>query len=91
MKRFDWNDEKNEWLKHLRGVTFEQVAFCLTHGGFLAAFDHPNRDRYPGQRIFVVEIQEYAYLVPFVEDDDVVFLKTVIPSRKMTKRYLSNG
>ena len=91
MKRFDWNDEKNEWLKRLRGVTFEQVIFSLTHGGLLDAFDHPNNDRYPGQRIFVVEIEAYVYLVPFVEDDDVVFLKTVIPSRKMTKRYLSNG
>jgi len=90
MKRFDWSDEKNEWLKRLRGVSFEQVVFCLTHGGLLDAFDHPNRDRYPGQRIFVVEIEAYAYLVPFVEEDEIVFLKTVIPSRKMTKRYLGN-
>ena len=90
MKRFDWSDEKNEWLKRLRGVSFEEAVFCVTHDGLLDTFDHPNPDRYPGQRIFVVEIEAYAYLVPFVEDDQVVFLKTIIPSRQMTKRYLSN-
>ena len=90
MKRFDWSEEKNEWLKRLRGVSFEQAVFWLTHGGLLAAIDHPNPGRYPEQRIFVIKIEVYAYLVPFVEDDNVVFLKTIIPSRKMTKRYLAN-
>ncbi|MFP4308095.1 MAG: BrnT family toxin [Desulfococcaceae bacterium] len=91
MKRFDWNDEKNEWLKRLRGLSFEQAVFCLTNGGLLDVYDHPNTERYEGQRVFVVKIEAYAYLVPFVEDDEVVFLKTIIPSRKMTKRYLSDG
>ena len=90
MKRFDWSDEKNEWLKRLRGVGFEQAVFWLTHGGLLDAIDHPNPGPYPDQRIFVIEIEAYAYLVPFVEDDNVVFLKTIILSRKMTKRYLDN-
>ena len=90
MKCFDWSDEKNEWLKRLRGVSFEQAVFWLTHGGLLDAIDHPDPDRYPGQRVFVIEIESYAYLVPFVEDDAVVFLKTIIPSRKMTKRYLDD-
>jgi uncharacterized DUF497 family protein len=91
MKRFEWNDEKNEWLKRLRGLSFEKAVFCLTHGGLLDVYDHPNTERYAGQRVFVVEIEAYAYLVPFVEDDEVVFLKTIIPSRKMTKRYLNDG
>jgi len=90
MKRFDWSEEKNEWLKRLRGVSFEQAVFWLNHGGLLDAIDHPNLDRYPEQRIFVIKIEAYAYIVPFVEDDNVVFLKTIIPSRKMTKRYLDN-
>ena len=90
MKRLDWNDEKNAWLKRVRGVSFEQAVFWLTHGGLRDALDDPNPHRYPGQRIFVIEIEGYAYLVPFVEGEDVVFLKTIIPSRKMTRKYLGN-
>ncbi|WP_405236035.1 toxin [Lentisalinibacter orientalis] len=59
----------------------------LTNVGVL---DHPNQDRYAGQRVFVIAIDDYAYLVPFVEDDDEVFLKTIIPSRKATRKYLDD-
>jgi len=88
MKIFDWNDEKNKQLKSERGVTFEEVVYYLTHDGLLDTIEHPNQNRYPGQRIFIINIEEYAYLVPFVEDEEWIFLKTIIPSRKMTKLYL---
>ena len=88
MKLFDWNDEKNEQLKRGRGVAFEDAVFLLNHDGLLDTIEHPNQAQYPGQRIFIINIDGYAYIVPFVEDDDVIFLKTIIPSRKMTKLYI---
>ncbi len=88
MKLFDWNDEKNEWLKRERGVAFEDVIFHLTHDGLLDTIEHPDQEQYPGQRLFIINVDRYAYIVPFVEDEDVIFLKTIIPSRKMTKLYL---
>lgn len=88
MKFFDWNVEKNEELKAERGVAFEDVVFCITQGGLLDTIEHSNKSKYPNQRIFIVNIDDYAYLVPFVEDEKIVFLKTIIPSRKMTKIYL---
>jgi uncharacterized DUF497 family protein len=88
MSLFDWNDEKNEWLRLERGITFEDVVFHLTHDGLLDTIEHLNQKRYPGQRIFIINVEGYACVVPFVEDSDVIFLKTIIPSRKMTKLYI---
>ena len=88
MTLFDWSDEKNEWLRQERGVTFEEIIYHLTHDGLLDTIEHPNQEQYPGQRIFIVNVEGYACLVPFVEDDDIVFMKTIVPSRKMTKQYL---
>ena len=88
MKYFDWDPDKNDWLKKERGITFEEIVFHLTHGGLLDAIQHPNQKQYPRQRIFIVNVEGYAYVVPFVETDSSVFMKTIIPSRKMTKRYL---
>ena len=88
MKLFDWNDEKNEQMKRERGVAFEDAVFHLNHDGLLDTIEHPNQAQYPGQRLFIINIDGYAYIVPFMEDDDVIFLKTIIPSRKMTKLYL---
>ena len=90
MKYFDWNNEKNEELIKDRGVSFEEVVFCIMHDGLLDIIEHPNKVKYPDQNIFIVNIDNYVYLVPFVEDDEVVFLKTIIPSRKMTKIYLGD-
>ena len=87
MKYLNWNSEKNELLKKERGISFEIMAFQIEVGNILDVIDHPNPDKYPGQRIFVIDFEEYAYLVPFVENDDEVFLKTIIPSRKATKDY----
>ena len=88
MKYFTWDDAKNETLKAERGVGFEEIVFHIERGDLLDTVEHPNQDRYGGQRIFVVRRQDYVYLVPFVEDDTSVFLKTIIPSRKATKQYL---
>lgn len=88
MKNFSWNTEKNRQLKLERNVSFEEVVFYIEQGQLLDIVEHPNQDKYPGQRIFVININQYAYLVPFTETDDEVFLKTIIPSRKATRDYL---
>jgi uncharacterized DUF497 family protein len=93
MKTFTWNEEKNQLLKQHRGISFEEVVFHLESGYALDVFDHPNQTRYPGQKVYAVMIEDYVYLVPFVESERGVFLKTIIPSRKATKLYgvSSNG
>lgn len=88
MKPITWDPGKNALLQSERGVSFEDVVFHISAGGILDTFEHPNQERYPGQQIHVIEIEGYAYLVPYVETADEVFLKTIIPSRKATKTYL---
>ena len=88
MKQFDWGAEKNLWLKKERGISFEQIVFWIMNEGLIDTITHYNPKRYPNQRIFIVNIDDYIYLVPFVEDERTVFLKTAIPSRKMTRQYL---
>jgi uncharacterized DUF497 family protein len=90
VKYFNWSNDKNEELIKDRGISFEEVVFCIMHDGLLDVIEHPNKSKYPNQNIFIVAIDEYVYLVPFVEDDEVIFLKTIIPSRKMTKKYLGD-
>ena len=85
---FDWSTEKNHQLIEQRGISFESVASAIEQGGLAEVLEHPNQDRYPGQLIYVVEIGEYVYLVPFVtEMDGTRFPKTIIPSRKATRDY----
>jgi len=85
---FKWNAEKNEILAKQRGITFEEVVQNIESGAKVIETDHPNTIKYPNQRILIVEISNYAYLVPYVKDGDTLFLKTIIPSRKATKEYL---
>jgi uncharacterized DUF497 family protein len=85
---FTWSAEKNERLRRERGISFEEVVFHIERGDVLDLLEHPNQKRYPGQRIFVLVVDQYVYLVPFVESEDEVFLKTIIPSRKATRQYL---
>ena len=87
MKRYDWNDEKNELLKRSRSVSFEQVVLAINTGDLVDRIRHPNPDKYPNEMVFLVRIEDYIYSVPFVEDDDAIFLKTIIPDRKATKKY----
>jgi uncharacterized DUF497 family protein len=88
MRYFDWSTDKNERLKEQRDIAFEEIVFHILHDGLLDILEHPNKEQYSGQRIFVVDVEGYVYLVPFVETEESVFLKTIIPSRKMTKKYL---
>jgi uncharacterized DUF497 family protein len=88
MKSINWDTEKNLALKESRGVCFEDVVFFIERGDVLDDYRHPNQQEYPGQRIMVIGISNYAYLVPYVENEEEVFLKTIIPSRKATQRYI---
>ena len=88
MKPINWNADKNQQLMSERGVSFEEVLFALQSGGLLDDGSHPNKVKYPTQRLFVVRIDDYAWLVPYVENEREIFLKTIIPSRQATKRYL---
>jgi uncharacterized DUF497 family protein len=86
-KVFNWNDEKNTKLIDERNVSFEEVVFCIQNHRILDIVDHPNPDEYPNQKIYVLLMNDYVYLVPFVETDEEIFLKTIIPSRKARKKY----
>jgi hypothetical protein len=88
MKPVNWSTEKNIRLKAERGVSFEEVVSSMSNGGLLVVLDHTNKIQYPNQRMFVVRIRGYAYLIPFVETKHEVFLKAIIPSRKATRIYL---
>lgn len=89
MKPFQWAPEKNELLKGERGVSFEEVTVAVEAGGLLQVVAHPNQARYPRQKVMVVAVAGYAYLVPFVEEADHCFLKTIIPSRKATRDFIA--
>ena len=91
MKPFRWGPEKNEQLKFERGISFENMVVAIESGGLVDILAHPNPAKYPNQRVLVVASDGYAYLVPFVEEEDHFFLKTVIPSRKATRDYLNKG
>jgi len=88
MKYFSWNNEKNQLLKSKRNISFEEVIFHIEKQHVLDIVQHPNQARYQDQKIFIINIDNYAYLVPFIESEREIFLKTIIPSRKATKQYL---
>ena len=88
MKSYDWSRKKNEALKNDRGISFEEIVFHIENGDELDVYPHPNQELYPNQLISVVAVNSYAYLVPYVESEQSIFLKTIIPSRKATKRYI---
>ncbi len=90
MKYFDWNDDKNEMLKKVRGVSFEQVELAIASGDLIDRVKHPNPARYPNQKVFLVKIEDYIYSVPYVEDNEIIFLKTIIPNSNATKKYLGD-
>ncbi len=88
MKHYNWDPSKNEKLKAERNISFEEIVFHIGQGAEVDVFEHPNQERYPGQKISVVLIEGYAYLVPYIESETEIFLKTIIPSRKATKKYV---
>jgi uncharacterized DUF497 family protein len=88
MEYYKWDNQKNELLKAERGISFEQIVLHIERGDVLAVIAHPNTKRYPNQQLIIVEVNGYAYLVPFVDSPEGRFLKTIIPSRKATRDYL---
>ena len=85
---FDWNEDKNQRLVEQRGISFERIVSAIEQGGLVDVLEHPNQEPCRGQMIFVVDIEQYLYLVPFVTGaDGTRFLKTIIPSRKATRDY----
>lgn len=90
MKYFDWDQEKNAKLKKERGISFEDIIVAMESGNVLGVKDNYNQKKYPRQKMYIAKINNYIFLVPFVEDEDNIFLKTIIPSRKATKKYLLN-
>ncbi len=88
MKIFNWDEDKNRLLKHERGVSFEQVVFSIEKRKLLDIIEHPNQENYKEQRCDVVDIENYVFIVPYVESEQSIFLKTIFPSRKYTKMYL---
>ncbi len=91
IKYVAWDVEKNERIKQVRGISFEEAVMAIFSGDVLGKILHPNQKRYPGQYIYILSIRDYAYVVPFVEDKEKIFLKTVFPSRKYTRDYIEKG
>ncbi|NQU66239.1 MAG: toxin [SAR324 cluster bacterium] len=92
MVQLDWNNDKNLTLYRERGTSFENIVFAIENDGLIDVIPHPNPGKYPNQSIYVVDIKDYIYLVPFIkEGNDTRFFKTIIPSRKATKQYLRDG
>ena len=91
MALYDWDPEKNQQLIEERGISFEEIIFHLQSDSLLDDVEHPNQKDYSHQRMYVVSIEDYVYLVPYVESENEIFLKTIIPSRKATKRYLGEN
>ena len=89
-KTYNWNAAKNHLLVQERGISFERIVFEISAGNELAVLEHPNQDKYPGQRISIVQVDDYVYAVPFVETAMEIFLKTIIPSRKAKRQYRSS-
>lgn len=90
-KNFNWDAEKNQLLLQERGISFERVVFEISCGNELAVLEHPNQEKYPGQKISMVQVDDYVYAVPFMESEAEIFLKTIIPSCKATRQYRSKS
>ena len=88
MKLINWDLEKNIWLRENRDICFEDIVYYLENDYLIDDTEHPNSQKYPDQKIFVFNIDEYVWIVPYVENNEEIFLKTIIPSRKATRDYL---
>jgi hypothetical protein len=88
MEFITWSPAKNEWLKKERKICFEDIVLRINTGNILAVVEHPNQQKYPNQKQMIINVDGYAFVVPFVLEDKGIFLKTIIPSRKFTKQYM---
>ncbi len=91
MKYYSWDGQKNKKLIAERRISFEEIIFNIENGNLLDDLSHPNQEKYKGQRILVVTVKNYVYLVPYIEMENELFLITIIPNRKATKKYLKEG
>ncbi|HTE21628.1 MAG TPA: toxin [Candidatus Limnocylindria bacterium] len=87
MVQYDWNDAKSRQLKQRHGVSFQDIKAAIGSGHLLDDIEHHNPHTYPHQRILVVAVNNYVYVVPYVRNGTITFLKTIYPSRKLNKRY----
>jgi uncharacterized DUF497 family protein len=85
----NWSHEKNEALKKERGISFEEIVFFIENELIFDIIEHPNQEKYRGQKMYLVPFNNYVYLVPYVESEHEIYLKTIYPSRKYTKMYLN--
>lgn len=90
MKSYVWNDEKNQLLQNERGISFEEIVDAISNGDLLDSIKNPSSEKYSNQSVFIVNVKGYVYCVPYVEDESIIFLKTIFPSRKIKKRYLGD-
>jgi len=90
MKLINWNTEKNELLKNTRKISFEEIVIAINNDNIIDTVLHPNQEKYPNQKMYLISINDYIHVVPFVENENEIFLKTIIPSRKQTKKYKKN-
>lgn len=89
---YEYSADKNQPLINERNISFEEVISALSNGQLLDIIEHPDKSKYPNKKIYVVQINDYVYLVPFVaKDKHTVFLKTIFPSRKAKKQYKKRG
>lgn len=90
---YNYSAQKNESLIEQRGISFDDIIFYIKEGCLLDIIEHPNKDKYPNQQMYVVKVDRYIYIVPFIieEGGKSIFLKTIFPSRKATKHYLNEG
>jgi hypothetical protein len=91
VKRIEWNKDKDKILIEGRKISFKLVAEIITNNDIVSVIKHPNQEKYPNQRMFLINIKNYIYMIPFVEDEEKIFLKTIIPSRKYTRDYLNKN
>lgn len=91
MKYFDWDEDKDRELRLTRNISFADVLFYIEKNEIIDIVENPDQKKYPGQKYFILKIIDYIYYVPFVEDKNKIFLKTIIPSRKYTRKYLHGG
>ena len=89
MRYFDWNEEKNRLLKKRRNISFEEIVLSIESGGLLDIVEHHDQNKYPNQKLLIVEVENYAFVVPFLLSDETYFLKTIYPSRKATQTYIN--
>ena len=90
---FDWNEEKNTQLKEERGISFEEIIIAINDNKIIEILQNPKNEKYPHQKMYLINYNNYIYVVPFVKNDekDEIFPKTIFPSRFYTNKYLNGG